>query len=102
MAFLFVCVAMLAVTNIAWSPPRRRLVFLVASLGVELSHYSTMYFFLGILLAAWVAQTASGLKPRRWRWPPSKAAARPAPRGAMARTVGIGSVFVVVVIAFAW
>ena len=101
-AFLFVCVAMLAVTNIAWSLRRRRLTFFVASLGVELSHYSTMYFFLGILLAAWAAQAASGLKLRRWRRPASEADARPAPWGAMARTVGIGSVFVVVVIAFAW
>jgi uncharacterized membrane protein len=101
-AFLFVCVAMLAATNIVWGRRRRRLIFLVASLGVELSHYSTMYFFLGILLAAWVAQTASGRRPRRWRRPASEADARRTPWGATARTVGIGSVFVVVVIAFAW
>src|ERR1017187_5472885 len=101
-AFLFVCVAVLAITTINWSLRRRRLAFFVASLGVELSHYSTMYFFLGILLAAWAAQLASGLNLRRWRRPTGAADTRKTSWDAMARTVGIGSVFVVVVIAFAW
>jgi uncharacterized membrane protein len=101
-AFLFVCAALLAATNDVWSLRRRRLTFVVASLGVELSHYSTMYFFLGILLAASAAHLASGLTPRRWRRPVLEPGAGPAPWGAMARTIGIGPVFVVVVMAFAW
>src|ERR1039458_7813866 len=94
-AFVFVCVALLAITNAEWSLRRRRLTFFVASVGVEVSHYSTMYFFLGILLAAWAAQLASRLIPRRWRRPAGEADASRAPWGAMARTVGFGSVLVV-------
>ena len=101
-AFVFVCVALLAITNAEWSLRRRRLTFFVASVGVEVSHYSTMYFFLGILLAAWAAQLASRLIPRRWRRPAGEAGASRAPWGAMARTVGFGSVLVVVGIAFVW
>src|ERR1039457_4166427 len=101
-AFVFVCVALLAITNAEWSLRRRRLAFFVASVGVEVSHYSTMYFFLGILLAASAAQLASRLIPRRWRRPAGEAGASRAPWGAMARTVGFGSVLVVVGIAFVW
>jgi uncharacterized membrane protein len=101
-AFVFVCAALLAITNAEWSLRRRRLTFFVASVGVEVSHYSTMYFFLGILLAAWAAQLASRLIPRRWRRPAGEAGATRAQWGAMARTVGFGSVLVVVGIAFVW
>jgi uncharacterized membrane protein len=100
-AFIFVCVAMLAVTNSRWTRRRRRLTFFVAALGVELSHYSTMYFLLGILLAAWAANRAIRLIPRRWR-SSQEVSPTMTPWGAMARTVGFGSVLVVVAIAFAW
>jgi uncharacterized membrane protein len=101
-AFIFVCVAMLAVTNSRWTLRRRRITFFVASLGVELSHYSTMDFLLGILLAAWAARLAIRLIPGRWRR--TSDGVRPAmtPWGAMARTVSFSSVLVVVAIAFAW
>jgi uncharacterized membrane protein len=101
-AFIFVCMAMLAVTNSRWTRRRRQLTFFVAALGVELSHYSTMYFLLGILLAAWAAHRAIRLIPRRWRRPAEGGGPTMTPWGAMARTVGFGSVLVVVAIAFAW
>ncbi len=54
MAFLFVCVAVLAITNPSWSRWTRRIVFIGAALGMELSHYSTTYMFLGTIAIAWV------------------------------------------------
>src|ERR1039457_1282825 len=93
-AFVFVCVALLAITNAEWSLRRRRLTFFVASVGVEVSHYSTMYFFLGILLAAWAAQVASRLNPGRRHRLAYEASATRTQWGAMARTVGFGSVLV--------
>jgi uncharacterized membrane protein len=62
-AFLFVCVGILSLTDSSWSPRRRRIGLFAAAVGVELSHYSTMYVFLGMLVAAWmyglIAQRAS-------------------------------------------
>lgn len=101
-AFIFVCVGILSITNIWWGPRRRRLVFFMAALGVELSHYSTMYVFLVTLLAAWVAEQVSVLSrllPRR----STRASHAQRTRWAiMARTVGIGSILVVACIAIAW
>src|ERR1035438_6792565 len=102
-AYLFVCVAILSITNIAWDLRLRRLSFLVASLGVELSHYSTMYMFLGTLLAAWATQqAASMLKYRPWRRPIRASQIKGTSWAVMARTVGLGSILLVVAIAFAW
>lgn len=101
-AFVFVCVAMLAITNIEWGLRRRRLAFFVACLGVELSHYSTMYFLLGTLLAARGAELASRLILRRWRRPAGQSGAHRTPWGAMAQTVGFGSVLMVAAMAFLW
>ena len=99
-AFLFVCVAILSITNIEWSLQRRRIALFVASAGVELSHYSTMYLFLGTLLAAWAGQHASALDPRRRAAGGAHRKSRP--WSVMARTVGIGSILVVAAIAFVW
>ena len=101
-AFLFVSVAVLSSTNIAWSLRRRQLALFVASLGVELSHYSTMYLFLGTFLAAWVAQRVSALSPRRWHRPTGATDAEGTPWVVMTRTVGIGSILVMVAIMLAW
>ena len=40
-------------------------VLYVASAGIELSHYSTMYLFIGTLAVAWVAQQAIALSAGR-------------------------------------
>jgi uncharacterized membrane protein len=98
-SYLFVCVGILAITNISWEPRRRRLALIVAAVGVELSHYSTMYLFLGTLLVAWVAQRASALSLRRRQ---GAAHAKEAPWAVMARTVGIGSILTLAAIAFVW
>jgi hypothetical protein len=101
-AFLFVCAAILSITNADWSLRRRRLVFFGASLGVELSHYSTMYFFLGILVIGWSAQLIGRMNFRLWRRVHKGESARRPTWGIMVRTVGIGSIFVVAAIAFTW
>lgn len=104
-AFLFVCVAILAITNEEWSSRRRRVTFLVAALGVELSHYSTTYIFLGALVAAWFMEQAFALLSR-WRQRKRKgvipAAGQGRSWGFVAQTVGLGSLLGVVVIAAAW
>jgi uncharacterized membrane protein len=51
-ALLFVSVGLLAATNPKWSFRRRQVSLAVAGLGTELSHYSTMYVFVGTLVIA--------------------------------------------------
>lgn len=53
-SLLFVAVGVLAATNTAWSWRRRQVALVVAGIGVEISHYSTMYVFLGTLGIAMV------------------------------------------------
>lgn len=50
MAFLFVCAALLSITNGAWPERRRRIYFYIATAGIELSHYSTTYLFFGTIV----------------------------------------------------
>ena len=52
-AFLFAGAAVLAITNTTWSRGWRRVAFGLAAVGVEVSHYSTMYLLFGTLLVAW-------------------------------------------------
>jgi uncharacterized membrane protein len=100
-AFLFVCVGTLAITNASWSVRVRQVALVAASTGVELSHYSTMYLFLGTLLAAWAARHAFALCVRIWRRRTRSAQAGP-PRAVTAWTVGAGLLLVVAAIVFAW
>jgi uncharacterized membrane protein len=91
--FLFVSAAILAFTNTGWPQGRRRLVLLAAGLGMELSHYSTMYVFVGTLLATWVIGTSVRLERRRRRAIAHEAdAARPPRWTAGVRTIGAGSI----------
>jgi uncharacterized membrane protein len=100
-AFLFVCAAILAITNAGWSVRTRRAGLVAASAGMELAHYSTMYLFIGTLLVAWAAWHAYGLSGRIWRR--QRSTAQPgAPWAAAARTAGLGSILIVAAIAVAW
>jgi uncharacterized membrane protein len=102
-AFLFVCVAILSITNIWWGPRRKRLVFFIAAIGIELSHYSTMYVFIGTLLAAWAGYQVIKLsRSLRHRSSHASHAKHAASWQIMARTVGIGSILVLAGIALAW
>ena len=101
-AFLFVSAAILSITNPVWTLRRRQLGLCVASLGVELSHYSTMYLFLGTLLAAWASGYISWVNPRRWRRPTGVTDANRTSWGVMSRTVGMGSILIMVAIMLGW
>jgi uncharacterized membrane protein len=101
-AFLFVCVAILAITNIWWGPRRRRLVFFIAAIGIELSHYSTMYVFIGTLLGAWVAYRAIALSCVLGHRLSHASHAVPASWRFMFRTVSLGSILVLAGITLIW
>ena len=102
MAFMFACPAILAMTQRQWGLRRRRLALIAACLGLELSHYSTMYLFLGALTVAWLAERGSRWLPRRSR---GTAGAEPAMAGRAAgdsRTLSIGVILTAAVIAVGW
>jgi hypothetical protein len=96
--FLFVSAGILAVTNYWWTTRQRRTGLVIAALGIELSHYSTMYIFLGILIVGWAATRLLERLPwysRRYR------RSRPS-RGALRHTVNIGSIIAAAAILVAW
>ncbi len=99
-AFLFVCAGIMAITDQKWSLARRRGGMCIAAVGVELSHYSTMYVFLGVLVLAWGYDRVGRLSERRKAWAPahSETAGWASARG----TVGIGAIAVVVAILGLW
>lgn len=68
-AFLFASAAVLAITNTAWSKSWRRLAFGLAAVGVEFSHYSTMYLLFVTLLVAWGVGRVGAI----WRRRPGRA-----------------------------
>jgi uncharacterized membrane protein len=106
-AFLFVCVGLLAVTNSQWPQSKRRFVLYAAGLGVELSHYATMYLFLGLLVVSWVLGT---VMRRAGRWLSAIRARRDKhssvddqPRmAAPSRVVGAGSVLILALTLILW
>ena len=55
-AYLFLGLAFLATTRRQWTVWRRRIVVIICALGIGLSHYSTMYVFIGTLAVAWVGE----------------------------------------------
>ena len=101
-AFLFVSPAILAMTHRQWRLRRRRLALIAACLGMELSHYSTMYLFLGALTVAWLAESGSRWMSLRGR---GTAGAEPTIAGRAApdsRTLSIGAILTATVIAVGW
>ena len=107
MAFLFACSGILAMGHRQWGVRRRRFMLIAACLGIELSHYSTMYVFLGAITVAWLAGKVS--RWIGWRWPgtagiePTRAGERAQePRAAVAGTLSIGVILAVVVIVISW
>ena len=107
MGFLFACTAILAMTRRQWSLRRRRFFLIAACLGIELSHYSTMYVFLGTMAVAWLADVGSRWRPRRGRHTAgagpgrgggAAASSRPAVTGALS----IGVILAATAIAVGW
>ncbi len=99
-AFLFVCAGVLAVTNSRWPQRVRRIVLFGAALGVELSHYSTMYLFLGMMVVGWLIGVVLGW----WRRHSAKGARaiQERPWSDTRRTVGLGSVLVLAAMLVLW
>lgn len=101
-AFLFVCIGVLAATNAVWSFRRRQVALIVAGIGVELAHYSTMYIFLGTLVIAWLSRYGATLLARCRRTRMGPRALRIRWAAGVGRTVTIGSIVVLVGIVFLW
>jgi len=99
-ALVFVCVAVMTITNTSWDTRRRRITLVAACAGVEVSHYSSMYTFLGILCAAWMMHMVARLRGRRSR--STAAHARPEPWANATATVSLGSLLVITGVTFAW
>lgn len=98
-AFLFVGLFLLAMTRRQWTVWRRRLVMMTAALGIGLSHYSTMYVFVGTLVIGLVAEYGFHLfvrvrrrlhRPSDIRW------------GDTARTITLGIVLAAGLVTFVW
>lgn len=99
-ALLFVAVAVLVVTNESWGPRRRAISLIMACLGVEVSHYSSMYIFLGVMLVAWIMQATMRFRHRYRR---SRAAhAVPPPWVRSMPAIDIRAVLTVCALTFAW
>ena len=99
--FLFVAAGILAITNYWWTTRQRRLGLVIAALGIELSHYSTMYIFLGILIVGWATTRLAARIPWQSRRRGGEAGGR-APRGVVGYTVNIGSIAAAAAILLAW
>ncbi len=94
-ALLFTCAVVLAITQPAWGVRARRAAAVAACLGVELSHYSTMYLLLGTLAVTWLAVNADRARLAQ-RMLPRPGPARPQ------RALSAGLVVAATVIVVAW
>jgi uncharacterized membrane protein len=108
-ALLFVAVGLLAATNPVWSFRRRQVSLGIAGLATEISHYSTMYVFVGTLVFALLLSYASRLviksdaaqsKSRSVRATVQRGGRRWVPTARGAVTIGLVAVFAGVI--FAW
>jgi uncharacterized membrane protein len=108
-ALLFVAVGLLAATNPVWSFRRRQVSLGIAGLGAEVSHYSTMYVFVGTLVIALLFSYVGRLFIKPDRGQPKSDPASRYTRGRGVRWVptfkgslSIGLVIAFIGIVFAW
>jgi uncharacterized membrane protein len=108
-ALLFVAVGLLAATNPVWSFRRRQVSLGIAGVGAEVSHYSTMYVFVGTLVIALLLSYVGRLFIKPNRAEPKPDPARRYARGGGRRWVptfkgslSIGLVIAFIGIVFAW
>lgn len=99
-AFVFVCVAVLSISNDSWTVRRRRVALAIICIGVELSHYSTMYVLVATLTTAWIVQLAIELYVGHRRRHGAHAAEPQWPT--VTRTVSIGSIATAIAIIAGW
>jgi uncharacterized membrane protein len=101
-AFLFLGLTFLAMARRQWSARRRRLVMFACALGIGLSHYSTIYIFIGTLVIGLLALYGNLLWARlrrRHRGPKDRSVRVWADT---ARTVTLGLVLAIGLVAFVW
>ncbi len=101
-AYLFVCAGILSITNTELDFRWRRFALIAASLGVELSHYSTMYLFLGTLIVAWVTRYFIGLNLGGWHRRRGAFQIDGKHWAVMTRTLSIGAIVIMAAITFIW
>ncbi len=101
-AYLFVCVAILSITNDQWDLRWRRSFLFAAGVGVELSHYSTMYVFLATLAGAWVVRLLIKLSRSGWDWLKTPNRSDGKSWATLSSTISLGAIVVVAAIAFMW
>jgi uncharacterized membrane protein len=99
-AFLYVGVFLLAMTKRQWTLWRRRLAMVLCALGVGLSHYSTMYVFVGTLAIGLGIQYGDLLLVKLRHRP--KRALSTERWGDTARTVTLGVVLAAGLMTFVW
>jgi uncharacterized membrane protein len=101
-AFLFLGLALLASSTRRWTVRQRRTGMVVWGVAVGLSHYSTMYIFVGTLAVAWGAERGvAALNWLRNREPKSEKSSRLSWRTST-RTLTAAVVLVAGLIAFGW
>jgi uncharacterized membrane protein len=100
-AFLFVAAALLAAFNTGLPMRWRRVWFVVFALGMVLSHYSTTFVMIGVLVIAWcgrvVAHTAGRVRRRR-----AATASPTSVRELPASALGLGTIGIVALAIFLW
>lgn len=108
-ALLFVAAGLLAATNPVWKFRRRQVYLAIAGLGTEISHYSTMYVFVGTLVFAWMLSYVSHLFIKSDTGKTTSATARPTGQNRGKRwvptlrgAVTISLIVVFVSMIFAW
>ena len=101
-AFLFLGLAFLAITRPHWTVWRRRLIVGICALGIGLSHYSTMYMFVGTLAIAWVGLQGYLLFGRLRRRGGRLNHAPNAAWADMVRTVTLSMIVAAGLVAFLW
>jgi uncharacterized membrane protein len=98
-AFLFLGAGFLAATDAGISVTRRRILFGVLGVGVVLSHYSTTYVLIAVLLVALATRRLWWLADR---WLPGRSR-RDLPPGRLAGPViGLANVALLIGLTFAW
>jgi uncharacterized membrane protein len=101
--YLFVASGVLAATNPDWGLRKRQIALVLAGVGIELSHYSSMYFFFGAIAIAWVSRQMFALV-QRW-FPPRSQQADASYRRKIANVgsaVTVSSVLALGLVIFAW
>jgi uncharacterized membrane protein len=97
---LFAGVAILAITNTRWRRRERLIVMFGAAIGLDLSHYSTMYIFVATVLLGWLASLV--LRIIRLRWPASPQRRRNTVPATKLNLLSIGPVMALAAIIVLW